>query len=832
MLPQDGNPQIRTGEQAEEQPVENSLSEEQQAAIDLVSTPEMKLRGRIRYWENKLGVKVNVMTSANEVVNQQARDAILSGIKVWGWYDPATGEVAIYLPDFMSLPTDAALPEIDKTYVHEVVAHKGIKELLGEKKFNKLLDRVWESMSERDQKKYLSYPGVNGNTRTAADEYIAHLAESVELSEQERTIWDKIIDFINRYLHNPVTNDVLASLVRQSYTRLSKNTAAINANANQQAEGNTVFRAANGSLVGLHNISEDKLRKVLKQGGLANPSTAVVNIAEYLLDGYGEISLIMPSSLVDASTGDNVGTYTGDAWTPTYPPISRKVDDRGWKIIKDRIRAAIGEESELYSDIVHGVDNYLDDNRSSKMEFVFLKEKGIEPEIAYKGADGFVGMRNLEAILGVHGLRDGSESYERYKNASPMAKRSFNMWLDASGNKQAHRELKEQLKKEPKLADVLKLNEDVSFADFDSFTYDIFRKEQDAGKIDTYDTMGAAARYVDANNLRGEFEAWLESLMEQAGAKEVFFAGYNRGGDRIYKDNTLENVSRHMRLQGRTNVYDDHGLSATKSALLQRLTSLSQIRKNRARLQNEATYNKEYDALKDRLWSIISQLADMQEISSNQFMNMDYAESRLQEAITKRNPIAHLNKEYGYDIDPAGEYAEELNSFIKDVQKMPAKYFETKFERPVYLNEFAAAVMPTTTSEDIKQAVSEAGLPIFEYDSEVEGSRKEATLKATEGEGIRFRTATTPQEWDNMMQLAESEKGHVFPNLSTTLFPIIEIPYNTFKGETAREIKRDAQDFAKSLQGPQKGKIDNREVVLTFTPKAVGKRLTGKTLCL
>ena len=320
-----------------------------------------------------------------------------------------------------------------------------------------------------------------------------------------------------------------------------------------------------------------------------------------------------------------------------------------------------------------------------------------------------------------------------------MAKRSFNMWLDASGNKQAHRELKEQLKKEPKLAEVLKLNEDISFSEFDSFTYNIFRKEQDAGKIDTYDTMGAAARYVDANNLRGEFDAWLESLMEQAGAKEVFFAGYTRSGDRIYKDNTLENVSRHMRLQGRTNAYDDHGLSATKSALLQRLTSLSQIRKNKARLQNESAYNKEYDALKDRLWSIISQLADMQEISSNQFMNVDYAESRLQEAITKRNPIAHLNKEYGYDIDPAGEYADELNSFIKDVQQMPAKYFETKFERPVYLNEFAAAVMPTTTSEDIKQAVSEAGLPIFEYDSEVEDSRKEATLKATEGEGIRFR---------------------------------------------------------------------------------------------
>ena len=704
------------------------------------------MRARINDWAQKLGVQVRIMETLDDVVNQSARHQIQNGYKVYGFFDVDSGEVAIYLPDFLEFSEEQALSEIDKTYIHEVVSHRGLRGLLGDKKYGELCDKVWKVMTDAQKQRYINYPGVNGNTRTAADEFIAHFAEHVDYNDN-RTLWDKIVDFIKDFFNSVelptgISNESLAELLRLSYRNLAKSAASIDTNANQQAEGNTVFRAANGSLVGLHNISEDKLRKVLKQGGLANPSTAVVNIAEYLLDGYGEISLIMPSSLVDASTGDNVGTYTDDAWTPTYPPISRKINEKGWKAIKDIVRSVVPEDSPLYYDIINGLENYLEDNRSSKMEFVFLKEKGIEPEIVYKGADGFVGMRNLEAVLGVQGLREGVESYERYKNASPMAKRSFNMWLYADGNKQAYKELKEQIKKEPRFADVLKLNEAVSFAAFDSFTYDIFRKEQDAGKIDTYDTMGAAARYVDANNLRGEFEAWLESLMEQAEAKEVFFAGYTRDGERIYKDNTLENVSRHMRLQGRTNAYGGHGLSATKSALLQRLTSLSQIRKNKARLQNESAYNKEYDALEDRLWSVISQLADMQQISSNQFMNVDYAESRLQEAFTKRNPIAHLNNEYGYNIDLAGEYADELKSFIKDVQQMPAKYFETKFERPVYLNEFAAAVIPTTTREDIKQAVSEAGLPIFEYDSEIEGSRKEATLKATEGEGVRFRTVS------------------------------------------------------------------------------------------
>jgi len=48
------------------------------------------------------------------------------------------------------------------------------------------------------------------------------------------------------------------------------------------------------SLVGLHNISEEKLLKALKLGGLANPSAAVIDIARQSHEGYGEISQIPP----------------------------------------------------------------------------------------------------------------------------------------------------------------------------------------------------------------------------------------------------------------------------------------------------------------------------------------------------------------------------------------------------------------------------------------------------------------------------------------------------------------------------------------------------------
>ena len=59
---------------------------------------------------------------------------------------------------------------------------------------------------------------------------------------------------------------------------------------------------------------------------------------------------------------------------------------------------------------------------------------------------------------------------------------------------------------------------------------------------------------------------------------------------------------------------------------------------------------------------------------------------------------------------------------------MPTEYFETKFERPVYLNEFAAAVIPANLAQDLKDELAKAGLQIKEYTDA--DSREETTKQA------------------------------------------------------------------------------------------------------
>jgi hypothetical protein len=129
--------------------------------------------------------------------------------------------------------------------------------------------------------------------------------------------------------------------------------------------------------------------------------------------------------------------------------------------------------------------------------------------------------------------------------------------------------------------------------------------------------------------------------------------------------------------------------------------------------------------------------------NDNRFINHDIALNRLQEAMMKSNPAAYLNKEYKYNLDEA--FNDRIKEVKQQIKSLPSKYFETKFRRPVYLNEFAAAVVPNDLPQDLKERLQQSGLPLFEYDPNKEGDRRAVTLEATEGDGIRFSVANRNQ---------------------------------------------------------------------------------------
>ena len=208
---QEGLARAEAGQEVAEQPAEKEsrtrFSTSMFEDAERIAREEQRrapLRRTAREWERILGVKVHLIERLEDVKNPDAIREIQASEKrgkknVPGWFEGSTGEVFVYLPHVENEK------EVDKTCVHEIVSHKGLKELLGQEKFDELCRKVWGIMSPAARKKYRNYPNVH-NELEAADEYIAHLSEEVELTARERSVWQKIMDFIAGLLGRKADN--------------------------------------------------------------------------------------------------------------------------------------------------------------------------------------------------------------------------------------------------------------------------------------------------------------------------------------------------------------------------------------------------------------------------------------------------------------------------------------------------------------------------------------------------------------------------------------------------------------------------------------------------
>lgn len=170
-------------------PEDLPFSKSETVSIEENPNTEAK-KARIAEWADRLGLPITVLESLDEVKDPQARKEIVfadmqrargGNAIVEGWYNPRTHKVEIYLPHL-------AEDRVDKVVIHEVVSHRGLRELLktvdkegnvSYEKFNALMDFVWNDlMSEKDKAKWLAYnSGMQGSPlewrRAAADEYVA-----------------------------------------------------------------------------------------------------------------------------------------------------------------------------------------------------------------------------------------------------------------------------------------------------------------------------------------------------------------------------------------------------------------------------------------------------------------------------------------------------------------------------------------------------------------------------------------------------------------------------------------------------------------------------------
>ena len=227
--------------------------------------------------------------------------------------------------------------------------------------------------------------------------------------------------------------------------------------------------------------------------------------------------------------------------------------------------------------------------------------------------------------------------------------------------------------------------------------------------------------YIRDNNLRQEFEEYAAHFLDGYDVKERIFNGFTPSGRRKYLDHTLENVSKYMKKQGRQAAEGfSYGLGSFRALLAPKATSTKQIKKWKDRLQDKESFTKAKEELEEDFKRFVEIASDGN--------SWDVGETRLAEAVQlKKDVPSYLESEYGVYMDE--EDASAFRDFVKKVSEMPTEYFETKFERPVSIGEFAGAIIPKDLPNDLKEVLRENVYYLYEYDREE--NRTEVLAKAT-----------------------------------------------------------------------------------------------------
>ena len=521
------------------------------------------------------------------------------------------------------------------------------------------------------------------------------------------------------------------------------------------------------TLYGVHNISEDKLRKAMKLGGLANPSMAVVDKDKGTHEGFGAISLIAPSSLVDKQTGHTAGTWITDAYSQRYPSVERVMSDKGYEKFKSWVDGLDFAEKEK-KEIKRQATDAMGNDKDLAWELMYLREKGVDVK-GYTSEVDYPWEKIIEEYPSVEDIIKAMDhNAELKETVTKLAKVEITVPIYKAVSADVRRRFKEETGENasPLNPIIRKRTHDIYNRDYAPKLLDengmpkasdvrkvigqMVEKYNATKKVDFNKSKSKASTYVHDNGLYADYLKWQEGKLEEFGTQGRIFRGYKNDGTRKYVPETLSNVSKAMKeeSQGQTNGSEYTSFGSFIAKLAPRVDSKEEMRGSKSRLDADEAKQEFYEKWESTYYDLAT------ELHSDVFSG----EARLHDIVLQSDPKRYAKKEYGITLSPS--FLKRLEALKKAIREdLKSAYFETKFERPVMLNEFAAAVVPKGIGDDVRKGLEDAGLVLYEYDPAKKGDRERAANEASASDGIRFnrseKTELTAEERELRDNLVE-----------------------------------------------------------------------------
>lgn len=506
------------------------------------------------------------------------------------------------------------------------------------------------------------------------------------------------------------------------------------------------------TMFGMHNISVDKLRKAIKQGGFAAPSMGVVDSKNGIYSDYGEITLIPKAEKLAKRTGKNAGTFTADAWTPTYPQVERIMNKQGEKAFNTDMNVKLGDvDNGIYSNVRESWKGYLSsgDVRDG-LYWHYLFDNDMNPETIYQ-----TGKYDNDITNEVMRISDNGNKTDYTDKEVAELIQLMNKATGKDNDVDAQREkLKARIASAEKQGNHLlvalkkkRLEELEGVENFyiaADFVNDVVRNNRKNGKVDVHDTMGTAKKKVEDNKkLSDDFPSWLDKKTEEYGVEEMLYNGTTPSGKPKYIPNTIENAVKLMKKQGVAGGYTAFGSElgvfiAKNSPEVNTLAAMKNAKDKLIPFGDER-----HNQIKDKITKEFLELSDEIRVgSNNRYAFDDSGVSRMVELTDhKGNEKEYLKK--AYNIEVSDEWMDRYNKLLDTIKKdYKVFYFETKFMRPYGLDEFEKVIVPSDTPSDVIDALKKAGIDVSSYERGNAEDRQKVTMDAiNSSDNIRFSLA-------------------------------------------------------------------------------------------
>lgn len=661
--------------------------------------------------------------------------------------------------------------------------------------------------------------GARSTSRNFSEKRIADESENVKSPTLGDEIHRQIMGEENEPSQMPPGNRVLKSSELRAKAKLDDSSVS---DGGGNVKPKTRFSLdepveETKTLVAMHNMTEEKLRRTLGIGAWPAPSIAIVKAKDGHTN-YGEYSAVFPRETIDPQRNSKNKVYGGDAWTPTRSNarVEYEVDQSKARALEreiDRLSsefaggafqnssvigaAGVNEETELsLDDIAERLAKY------PAVQAAYLQSKGesLEPVYKKKKFDS-LGNDVLRQYIDRVGMQEVARLYAEMETGGRLDESALNAARDVIVGDWAKRNarlLERRAENRDKLIAVQKnrledwriekfIRNAEAYIEQNGTSGDEVDKEATSAKM--YSMIAPSGSWGDAEKT---VQQWVRPRLDGLLGKPGIYNGkdpYTENGRKLFKethwDYTAENIVRAM------NNASDRGegmwgltggtLTATSAPQYDSVDAIH-ADEERLRAESDDVHEKRLRDLDIEIDRVVDDLLRSTKAhSDSEYEERHILEDVLAEAAKGEHSPAAIKRSFakdGYTIKDGN--ARSIMRLFDIAAKIPVGYFEAKPQRVVGFDEALAVVAPDDAPGDLLSEMRDAGMNVVEYragddadrldkinsiknvrfSAEDEGGepteQQEQSYEKAERDGKRGDYRSIPAEWKTKLERART----------------------------------------------------------------------------